>query len=450
VVYEEEMRRCVQNPWDARNRYIQVVLDRSEDAVRNFFKQVAKRSLAGNERTRVLTLLEMQRHAMFMYTSCGWFFDDIAGIEAIQNLRHAGCALQLARDLCGKDLECEFLETLSHARSNRPEEGDGRRIFENHVKSAEFSGERVVAQAAIGFLFRGDNETHNTGCYSVHRKKHRMMTRKGGKLVMGQHLLFDARIRASETYNFAALYSGDKTIRCGVRANQNRADYQLLVKGLSEIFEKKPFREIQLCFDDYFDNAVFTLSSLTYDERQRILKEILTDTLSASEKTLRRLHAQSRSDIPLISDVDIQLHELILNTQAWVINADLQRGFDNESLEIDKIRALFGEAKDSGVPLNIPTLEHALRCRLEQMTKQLLVTPQDLELLQNLQRAAELIGNLPFPLDQWKIIKNCFQLAGSTYPKLLKLAKSGDLRARKWVSHFQNISDMLSIFIRPR
>ncbi|MBZ0167533.1 MAG: DUF3536 domain-containing protein, partial [Candidatus Omnitrophica bacterium] len=79
-------------------------------------------------------LLEMQHMAMLMYTSCGWFFDDISGIETIQILQYAARAMELAREECGVDLEPEFLRILSWARSNDRRKGTGRDIYLNNFK----------------------------------------------------------------------------------------------------------------------------------------------------------------------------------------------------------------------------------------------------------------------------------------------------------------------------
>ena len=155
------------------------------------------------------------------------------------------------------------------------------------------------------------------------------------------------------------------------------------------------------------------------------------------------------SEIPLIADSGVPLRSLILNTQEWVINTDLQRAFESETLEIDRIRTLLGEAAKRHVPLDTLTLEYTFRRRLEQKTKQLMAAPQDLGLIQNLEQAAELIEDLPFSLDLWKVQKHCFQIADSTYDVMLKRAKGGDPRAIKWVSQFRNVADRLSIYVKP-
>ena len=97
--YFENGRRFFPDPWEARNAYISVILDRSPASLDLFFKMHASHDLAPAERTAALKLLEMQRHAMLMYTSCGWFFDELSGIETVQVIQYAARALQLAESL---------------------------------------------------------------------------------------------------------------------------------------------------------------------------------------------------------------------------------------------------------------------------------------------------------------------------------------------------------------
>ena len=88
--YEEKASHYLHDPWAARNDYIDVILDRDRGTVDEFFTKHGRRVLAGDERTEALKLLESQRHALLMYTSCGWFFDEISGIETVQIIQYAG------------------------------------------------------------------------------------------------------------------------------------------------------------------------------------------------------------------------------------------------------------------------------------------------------------------------------------------------------------------------
>ena len=130
-----------------------VVLDRSRENVIGFMTEQAKRTLSDAEIVTGLKLLELQRYLMLMYTSCGWFFDDLSGLETVQVIQYAGRALQLAGQLFSEDLATPFLDFLAQARSNLPDQGDGRSIYEHYVQPAMVDLEKVGAHYAVSSLF---------------------------------------------------------------------------------------------------------------------------------------------------------------------------------------------------------------------------------------------------------------------------------------------------------
>ncbi|MGZ7066641.1 MAG: DUF3536 domain-containing protein, partial [Candidatus Aminicenantales bacterium] len=136
AVYEEEMAPFSQDPWAVRDEYIQVILDRSPEAVESFIAGHVRRPLASPEKTRFLKLLELERHAMLIFTSDGWFFDDISNIETVQVIQYASRAMQLIRDVTGTDLEPEYVRKLGKAVSNVPEYRNGARIYDLFVRPA--------------------------------------------------------------------------------------------------------------------------------------------------------------------------------------------------------------------------------------------------------------------------------------------------------------------------
>ena len=135
-IYESRLGVYFRDPWAARDEYIRIILDRSDDIRNAYFAEQASRPLRHDEQVLALKLLEMQRHAMLMYTSCGWFFDELSGIETVQVIHYAGRALRLAEECSGESIEAEFLQHLANAKSNLPEHGDGAQIYEKWVKPA--------------------------------------------------------------------------------------------------------------------------------------------------------------------------------------------------------------------------------------------------------------------------------------------------------------------------
>src|SRR5207244_5781613 len=144
-------RDCFPAPWAARDGYIDVLLDRGDESVDRFFQKYARPGLDEDRKREACWLLEMQRHGMLMYTSCGWFFDEISGLETTQCLRYAARAIQLARHFQA-DLEDEFVQALEKAPSNLPEFHNGRGIWEQLIHPAKIDLDRVLAPYAISLL----------------------------------------------------------------------------------------------------------------------------------------------------------------------------------------------------------------------------------------------------------------------------------------------------------
>ncbi len=155
AVFQEEGAPLLRNPWAARDDYIDLLLDGSQTARDAFFQRHQARTLDGAERGRALRLLEMQHHAMLMFTSCGWFFTDISGIETLQNLRYAARAIELAAPFANRDLEAILLEDLGRAQSNVAAHKNGRHLWEREVRPSRVGPEDAVARLlAHGVLGR--------------------------------------------------------------------------------------------------------------------------------------------------------------------------------------------------------------------------------------------------------------------------------------------------------
>jgi len=136
ILYEAEASKYLLDPWEARDEYISVILDQREEIANRFIASHLKTGRLQDRAKWVLDLLEMQRYAMLMFTSCGWFWDEVSRIETVQTMRYAARAMQLARAATGADLEPQFVRILEAAPSNNHRFGNGGRVYETLVRSA--------------------------------------------------------------------------------------------------------------------------------------------------------------------------------------------------------------------------------------------------------------------------------------------------------------------------
>jgi len=218
--YETEAKKLFENPWQTRDAYVDVVLDRALENVVRFMTAQAKRELSPAETVTGLKLLELQRYLMLMYTSCGWFFDEVSGIETVQVIQYAGRALQLAGQLFAEDMATPFLDLLAQARSNIAEQGDGRSIYERYVQPAMVDLQKVGAHYAVSSVFEEYGDNIRIYCYDVARMEYR--TSRQGKLrvVLGQASVTSEITRESDQLTFGVLHLADHSVIGGVRQVQ--------------------------------------------------------------------------------------------------------------------------------------------------------------------------------------------------------------------------------------
>jgi len=148
-IYEQRAASLFADPWAARDDYVEVLLGSRPETRDRFLGRHALRDLTDGERTEAWRLLELQRCAMLMYTSCGWFFDDISSIESAQVLRYASRCVHLVGEVAGEDLEPELLERLARAPSNLPDFANGRGVYLRCVKPAMVNRHRVAAHTGV-------------------------------------------------------------------------------------------------------------------------------------------------------------------------------------------------------------------------------------------------------------------------------------------------------------
>ena len=220
ILAEKRAVGLLKDLWAARDSYIDVVLDRSPEVTERFFEQHAVRALTPAERIVVLELMELQRHAQLMYTSCGWFFDEISGIETVQIIAYAGRVLQLAARLfgeAGRILEGEFLSILAEAKPNVPDLIDGAAVYTSYVTGMKIGLEQVGAHYAISSVFRNYPEDGELFCFDVHRDGHEVFTSGRGRVALGRARIKSRITEEAEEICYAVLHLGDQNLSAAVR-----------------------------------------------------------------------------------------------------------------------------------------------------------------------------------------------------------------------------------------
>jgi alpha-amylase/alpha-mannosidase (GH57 family) len=418
--------------WAARDAYIQVILSResafapppgSPSAVDRFLAEYAVRPLTAAERVTVLELLELERHTQLMYTSCGWFFDDISGIETVQIIAYAGRVLQLAQELfadptrfgtAGLELEPKFLAILANAKSNVPEIGDGAEVYRRYVTGMKIGLEQVGAHFAISSIFRNYPEDSQLFCFDVHRDSHEVFASGRGKVALGRARVRSRITEETEEICFAVLHLGDQNLSAAVRCYipSDEDAFAIFSADIRAAIRRANLPEVIRLIDRFFGETVYSLTSLFADEQHSILRTILNQTMSEMEESLRTIYEDHASLLHYLTESGISPPPALALAASFAINASLRRALEADLFDAAEIQALLSRAETDQVLLDTALLGFAAGQRMKRAMVRLEAVAAETVFkaagatattaLHTALTIAETLGAMPFEVNLWQ------------------------------------------------
>ncbi|HMD76454.1 MAG TPA: DUF3536 domain-containing protein [Terracidiphilus sp.] len=444
---DQEGGKLFKDVWAARDGYIEVVLDRSTESVDRFLRAHESQILSAPERVRALELMEMQRHAQLMYTSCGWFFDDISGIETVQVVAYAARVLQLAQELFGQQaesLEPAFLARLAEARSNVASAGDGAQIYKKCVATMKLGLEQVAAHYAISSVFSTYAEQTDLFCYRVRRISYDIYTSGRGRLALGRAHIASAITGHQQSFSFAVLHFGDQNITAAVKpyAEADAPAFEAFAKQAAEYVQSALFPEVMRLLDRYHAHVDYTLTSLFTDEQRRIVQIILNSTLWDIENSLTTIYEDHASLLHYLSQAGLPKPPALTLAAGFAINAGLRRALEVDSIDQAQLRSFLSLAAADQVPLETATLSYIADQRMKRVMSELQASSGSLEMLDRTLAMARILVELPFELNLWQAQNIWYEILRSSSDALTALAT--DDRPR-WEKNFSELGSCLSI-----
>jgi alpha-amylase/alpha-mannosidase (GH57 family) len=441
--YEAKAMEFFKDPWQARDEYINVILDRSNESVARFFQQQAKRKLHEDEQVVCLRLLELQRHSMLMFTSCGWFFDELSGIETVQVIQYAGRVLQLAQTAFDQDLEPAFLNRLAKARGNIREHRDGRCIYEKFVKPAIVNREHLGAHFAVSSLFESYSDTARIYKFTF-EQEHRDLFQAGrARLLVGRAKVTFDSTRASDVFSYAAMLRGDYDINCGVRYFRGEEAFQQLLKDFKRAFEKGDYEQVTGLMEQHFGESHYSLQSLFRDEQRKILEQIFAATGDDLESRYRQIADQFRPLMRFLQSIGAPLPPALQTAAVFILNTELRRKFGKDDPDPNRLRALLDEAHTSNIGLHRDALSYAIKAYLDRQLVRIAEDQDNVPLLARTAEIAEIVRSMDLEVNLWKTQNFYFRLLKDVAPVRRDQADHPDASAQEWLQHFNKLGEQL-------
>jgi len=446
-LYEREAGKLVSDPWRARDEYVEVVLDRSQENVEAFLARHCYRRLSHAEKVSLLKLLEMQRQAMLMYTSCGWFFDEISGIETTQIMSYAARAIQLAEELFGASLEEHFLSSLEQARSNVKQLRNGREVYYKFVKPASLDFFFVGSHYALSSLFEEELGNISIYCYTADNEVYEQVQAGNMKLGIGRTRIVSNITWDEVLVSFAAAYLGDHNANCGIRSYMNEKAFSGMRQAIKDVFLRGDIPELIRTMDKHFESHHYTLWHLFKDEQHKVLQDILQTSLDDVESSFRQIMDQHYTFINFLKEVRAPVPKALAVTAETMIDSDLQRIFEEPGPELDvnELKRLLDLADSWEVSLSTSELGYKACWKIDALMERLSEQPDDLDLLTTIETALSILLPAGLDLNLWKTQNLFFFLAREHLETMQDKAEAGDSRAAAWMEHLYKLGDQLRI-----
>jgi alpha-amylase/alpha-mannosidase (GH57 family) len=376
-LFEQRGDTLLTDPWKARDEYIDLLLDHTPDRIEEFCARHGKRRFSPSEQIAVLKLLEMARHRLLMFTSCGWFFDELSGLEGTQILRYAARALELAEE-CGLRLEDGFVERLRQAPSNLPEYGDGARVYVQKVLPARVRPPQVVANQAICEVLEHGRYSPAPRAFFVQWIDANREVYGTTALSVGRMRLTAVLTREAQEFAFAVLKLTSHDVHCVVSETIAGVQYEEAKTDLLRLFTHHSLSEVVRGLDRLFGETYYTARDLLLDDRRRVLAGVSESILERLEETYWQIYRENQRFMEYLRELDVPLPRGFSLAAGFLLNRAFMHALTQviqEGSGVDRLEAVFTDARRWQTSIEASAAGDVLRQAIEARIARLLTDP---------------------------------------------------------------------------
>ncbi len=419
-LYEIECGSLLSDPWMARNDYIAMIEDGLRRQADRFIAERARRPLSPSELCKVLSLLESQRYALFMYTSCGWFFNDISGIETVQCMLYAARAIELAGYGDRERLEALLTDELAEAESNLPDSGNGRDTYMNSVRRFSVGKLLLTGQHAINSYLFGPGEAseifkHRFNPLDEFERGFTECTLRAGSVEVTSILTLD-----SSVFNYVLIVGEQFGVTCLVKRDEGEGDYSSVKKRISAIPDDADLDGIIMACVERFGSQNVSLRDLFPEDRERIIARLADRKIKALEKSFSDLYEGNRNLLRMLKEASLTPPASLLMPAQAHLTAKLVREVEEwecslDPAGLDGIRKIIDESDLHGVTIDRTSAAESFSQLILENIRQI-GENRDVETIRGLLKFIEVSDELGIEISQNDIQNEIFPILRETAP----------------------------------
>lgn len=434
ALFEEEGRRLFRDPWAARDSAVALQTDDTPAARDGFLARHCGRPLSPAESIKALRLLEMQRHGQLMFTSCGWFFDDLAGLEAVQVLLYAARAAELAEQIGGQPLLGELERRLAAARGNDPRLPDGGEVFRRRVRPHMLDLSQLAARTALLALF--PDESRPVPRVQVLLTS-RVETSGRARLASGRLRLAAKATGESAEFIFSAVHYGDHTLLAGVRPFIAEATWERELRDIRAAFRRADLADVMRLINKDMPHTA-TLAALPVDDRRWALDRIVASAVEDTRAVFRTLYHAHAQLLSFIGEIGVPAPPELATAAASAIDHTFSAELARDTPDPQRLREIVSEARRLQFTFDGAAGGLALQRTLERLIARVAETPGEVAAIETLTGLLRLLPELSLPVNLWQV--------ETRYWTLRQQLREGNWGSeeRTWRTAFAQLGELLN------
>ena len=443
TLYEKEVGTYCPDPWMLRNKYIRVILNRDQQEADTMLDDCLPEEVDEKTREFIIRLLEMQRNAMLMFTSCAWFFDDVSRIETLQVLQYADRVIQIAEGETKKEILHDFLKRLSQAPVNAPGWEDAAELYVSKIRSKRLDLNSVAMHYAAASLFEHKPEKLQLFNYTYENIFFERFESASHKLSVG-HIRVRSRVTFYERpFYFAALHLGQQHI-VGHFANAMDVDaFETMHLELRDAFRQHAVSDMLRIMQKYFGEHRFSFEDLFRDEQRKVLSMLMENDLELARISYRKIYDRSYDLVNRMRSSGMSIPVLLKRNMETVINNEFIRFFQGDNRSVGRLDFLAEETTRWKLQLEKGLIANAAGDWLDRVFADLSERPYDMDILDLISKVMLRLHDVEVRPGLFRAQNRCFNFGKAYLNKTTTdLSEEAFLR---WQIRFKGLAAQLGL-----
>lgn len=434
-IFEAEASPIIKDIWLARNEYINVILRRNDETIRKYLRDHCSQAV---DPPQVLRLMEVQRNAMLMYTSCGWFFDEVSGIETTQIMQYACRAMQLVSQISEVNLELEFRKRLESIPSNVATLGNASNIYTKFVLPSKINLQRVGMHYAVASIFEEDLESFPVFNYTTSNEIFIRKEAGEQKLVLGVTKVRSNVTRSEKKFAFAVIYMGKHNIIGNISLDMEEERFASMQARMITAFEEARLGDVIGLMQTYFGPEKYTIWQLFQDEKRKVFNFITYQSMLDLEDSLRRIYNRDYPLVMALANNGIPIPNAYKTSFEYILNADLLKAFQSEKINIRLVERVMTELDQWDLRIEDPgKVEHLAGESIFKELKRIAAERESLKRIERLNRLFPLMVRFNLRPNLYKSQNLYFQISRDNI--------DNESRSPEWLKQFTQLGTNMGV-----